>query len=204
MKKFLALMLSLALLCCALTVLAENAVYTADYDITNDYMEEDEDTGAMNVCAYPSTPLGESGVAVGYAGSFAAFVDAVSVSTQLEINGDEYVYTLKVQCGTDECSMGNYAPVFTWSGKVLEATDTSIKCAAPEHATILIQAAGQFATNEEQIGYFGAVGYSADETTTDCPYPAVPSGERLLQMFHSGVFTITDGMIESYAIDEEA
>ncbi len=200
MKKILALLLALVLTCTVFSALADG-VYSATYDITNDYMEEDEDTGALNLTAIPSTPLGENSAAVGYAGSFGAFVDAVSVDVTLEITGETYVYTLKVHCGTDACTLGSYSPVFTWTGKVLEASGTAIRCAAPEHATVTILAAGQFATNEEQIGYFGAPDYTADETTTDCPYPMVPSGEKLLGMFGAGTFTVEGETIVAYEIE---
>lgn len=198
MKKFAALFLSLCLICLSVAALAD--AYTVTYDITNDFTVEDEDTGERTL-SFPETPLGESNVAVGYAGSFGDFVDTVAVDATLDIDGDTYMYTIAVHCGSDACALGNYSPVFTWSGKVLETADGSIKVAAPEHATVTILAAGQFATNEEQVGYFGCVDYTADETTTDCPYAAVPSGERLLGMFTAGTFTVADGAITGFVAD---
>lgn len=169
--------------------------YKAEYDITADYMEEDEDTGALSLAELPSTPMDEENnhaksAATGYAESFGSFVDAVSVTATLTVDGDTYTYTLKNQCGTEENGMGYYAPEFTWTGAVISADDSSVEVEAPTAATITIYSEGQFATNAEMTGYFGENEYTADETTADCPYTNIPAGEDLLAMFVAGTFTI--------------
>lgn len=170
-------------------------VYTAEYDITADYMEENEDTGELSLTEVPSTPMDEENeqaksAACGYAEGFGSFVDAVSVTATLTVDGDTYTYTIKDQCGTEENGMGYYAPEFTWTGTVVSADDTSIEVEAPTAATITIYSEGQFATNTEMTGYFGENEYTADETTTDCPYTNIPAGENLLTMFVAGTFSV--------------
>ncbi|MHB8127996.1 MAG: hypothetical protein ACYDEX_03265 [Mobilitalea sp.] len=176
--------------------------FSAEFNITGDYMVEDADTGALSVSSYPNTPLGENAVAVGYAESFGAFVDQINVYTTLVIDGDTYTYTVKTQCGTEENSIGYYAPEYVWTGVVLSKDDKSITIAAPTGATVTIYADGQFATNAEQVGYFGEVGYSATESTTDCPYAAVPSGDALLSMVAAGTFTLDNGTLVSFTVAE--
>ena len=202
MKKLLALISVVALLAMMLagcgSSAKNNGPFTATYDITKDYMTEDEETGALTVSSFPSTPLGENGIAVGYAGSFGAFVDTVTVDTKLEIADGSYTYTLKVHCGSDQCALGNYSPEFTWTGAVEEAGSDSVKIAAPTKASVTIYAEGQFATNEEQTGFFGVVGYTATESTTDCPYYAVPSGSALLEMFSAGSFAVSGSSLGEF------
>ena len=171
----------------------------ADYVNLYQIAVENEETGETDIVAAERTPIISEGIAAAYGGSFGAFVDDVRARGSLYIDGDNYKYVWECLCGTDGES--GYFPVFTFTGKIVYRSDVAIQISAPTYAEEEIKAYGQFATNEEQIGYFGAVGYVSKSTDETCPYPVVPFGDRLLGLMGEGVFIINPktNQIEAFA-----
>ena len=160
----------------------------ADYVNLYQIAVENEETGETDIVAAQRTPIISEGIAAAYGGSFGAFVDDVQARGSLYIDGDNYKYVWECLCGTEGES--GYFPVFTFTGKIVYRSDVAIQISAPTYAEEVVNAYGQFATNEEQIGYFGPIGFVATSEDETCPYPVVPFGARILGQIAAGTYEV--------------